>query len=181
MKRIILGIAAMVCLIGQTDAQLRFGIKAGLDVDKFKNVAGEHKDHLGWQVGPMAQLMVPIIGIGVQPEALITKKKVDIAHRPHDMWDLQVPINLRYEFSLVPVLRPYVVAGPYFGWAIDRSGPEQKKFERTDWGLGIGGGVDFWKIHTGIRYSWGMKKPESGHIDVSPRTFTVSVGYLFKN
>ena len=178
MKKFFLVVVSMLCLVCQTDAQVRFGVKAGVDFDNFAHVKGEHKNHNGWQFGPMVQVMVPVIGLGVQPEALITQKRLDIGGDKHSLWYLQVPVHLRYELNLI-LLRLYVTAGPHFRWALDRSGDRKGELEKSDWGLGVGGGLEILKFQVGLRYSWGMKEAGADKIDVSPRTLTLSLGRLF--
>ena len=184
MKKLILVVVAMLCLLSQTDAQVRFGLKVGVDFDDFAHVKQLHSNNVGWQAGPMLQLMLPVVGMGAQAEALITQKRVDIltpggglSNSRHSMWYLQVPVHFRYELNLI-LLRPFFTAGPQFRWAIDKSGEYKSDFNDFDWGIGLGGGIEILKFQVGLRYTWGIK--DSGAMgDINPNTFTLSLGRLF--
>ena len=177
MKKVALTVFVTICLVCQTHAQSRFGIKAGLDFDNFTKV-DDVKNHLGWRLGVMQQIIVPAIGTGVQVELLTTQKRLDIDGDAHSLWYLQVPFNLRYEMNFMPV-RPYIIAGPYFRWLVNKSGPKQENFDISDWGLGVGAGVLVFKFQVGLRYSWGMSDIAPPQIDVQPETFTISLGRVF--
>ena len=180
MKKIFVTILVMACFISQMDAQIRFGLKAGLNFDTFKteSVSLTHKNSTGWQAGAMLQVMIPVIGLGVQPELLYTAKKLEIDNHQNGIGYFEVPVNLRYEFNLL-LLRPFLTAGPYFGYIINTCS-ETKDIEKSEWGLGFGGGLEVWKIHLGLRYSLGIKDVKvSDVLDVKNRTFSISLGYLF--
>ena len=180
MKKTFLTIVVMACFISQMDAQVRFGIKGGLNfdnpkVDKLSSVEGSS----GWHVGAMLQIMVPVIGLGVQPEALYTVKNVEVVGKKSGIGYFEVPVNLRYDINLL-LLRPYITVGPYFGFVVNTSGEIKKDYiQENDWGIGVGGGLEIWKLYTGLRYSMGMKNIGKDGFEMKNRTFSVSIGYLF--
>ena len=171
MKNIILAIVVMVCSISQVNAQFHFGLKASLNFDKFKIDYTEAKSSIkdqftldnasGWQVGALMQIKIPIIGIGIQPELLYTVKKAKLDDKENSISYFEVPINFQWGPDLL-ILRPYVMFGPYFGYALNFKGDkfgkfEDKHIEKLDWGIGLGGGLDIWKLQFAVRYAWGMK------------------------
>ena len=181
MKKIILTIVVMICLISQIDAKIRFGIKGGINSDspKVENASASFAQSTGWHAGAMVQIMLPT-GLGVQPELLYTAKNMDIAGKKNGIGYFEIPVNLRYEINLV-LVRPYFTFGPHFSRPLNVSKllePMVNKDE-WDWGLGIGGGIEIWKLHTGLRYSWGMKDMGVSNFEMKNRTFMVSLGLLF--
>ena len=177
MKKIILLFVVMACFLSHSDAQVRFGVKAGLNFDSF-NAAKEIEpaNSVGWHAGPLLQLIIPGLGLGVQPELLYTSKKID----EKGIGYFDIPINLRYELNLL-VVRPYFVAGPYFGYVvnIDESIEYKVDKDKAAWGIGVGGGLEIWKLQAEMRYSWGMNSIGTALTDLKNNTFTLSVGYIF--
>ena len=188
MKKIFLVIFVMVCFSSHIDAQIRYGVKFGLNFDDLKlekesASASTVKQSTGWQAGAQLQIMVPVLGFGFEPEVLYTAKKVEMGTKKNGLGYFEVPINLRYEFNLI-LLRPYVLAGPYFGYVVNMGKDLESHFEKSDWGIGVGGGLEIWKLQFGLRYSWGMKDVTKksiifGDSPMKNRTCTVSIGYLF--
>ena len=174
MKKFFFTIVVMVCFLSQIDAQVRFGLKAGLNFDSFEDA--QAKNSVGWQAGPLLQLVVPIIGIGVQPELLYVSKKYD----DKGIGYFDIPINLRYELNLI-VARPYFVAGPYFGFVVNVDKELESKIDKqkNGWGIGVGGGVEVWKLQVEMRYSWGLNDIGTLGTDLKTNTFSLSLGYLF--
>ena len=180
MKKFFLVIVVMALFTSQVDAQLRFGAKAGLNFDnaKVKGAIAEPKSAAGWQTGVMVQAMVPIIGIAIQPELLYTVKNIDIAGIESNINYLEVPINLQWGPDLL-LLRPFVMGGPYFAYAVSSS-KIWENAEKLDWGIGLGGGLDFLKFQATVRYAWGMKDVSKDNVEaLKNKTLTVSLGYFF--
>jgi len=183
MKKIFLAIVVLACFSSQIDAQIKFGVKAGLNFDSFafkENVTGikdTYDGATGWQIGGMLQVKVPIIGIAVQPELLYTVKKTDT---DNGISYFEVPVHLSWGPDLL-VVRPYVMAGPYFGFVVNTVGEISKDaIEKMDMGISLGAGLDIWKLQATARYSLGLKDLSSHEsIELKSRTFTLSLGYFF--
>ena len=181
MKRVILVMIVLACWTGLTNAQIRFGIKGGLNYDNFHFSSAKNDLQLdnstGWHAGALLQFKVPIIGIGLQPELLYTVKKSDVNEKSNSVGYFEVPVNLRWGFNLL-VVKPYLLAGPYFSYATNLKGDTFKdKIERFDWGVGLGGGVEIWKLQLGFRYAWGLQNVSSvSEFKMKNRTFSASLG-----
>ena len=181
MKKLVLTVLVTACLTGQIDAQIRYGLKAGLNFDKPKDAGMSVESATGWQAGAFAEVILPVVGIGVQPEVLYTVKKSKSNSSSSSISYFEVPINLRYELNLL-VLRPYILAGPYFGYAVGFDGRYDKNnIEKTDFGVGFGAGVElFNKLQVGLRYSLGLKDVSViNAVEMKNRTFSLSAGILF--
>ena len=186
MKKIILVIALMVGYMSQTDAQIKFGLKAGLNFDKFspKNARQDlkFKNSTGWQAGALLKINVPVIGIGVQPELLYTVKKTNVDSKSNSIHYFEIPVNLRWELNLL-LIKPFLMGGPYFGYAVNTTGKvfnaDDANIDKTDWGIGLGGGVEVWKLQLGARYSWGLQDVAVKDFKIRNNTFSASVAYFF--
>ncbi|MDR1182060.1 MAG: porin family protein, partial [Bacteroidales bacterium] len=67
MRKILLFLVA-VMFFGSIEAQLRFGVKAGVNFSKFNSEEQTlNKDGAAWQVGLASQFKIPIVGLGIQP------------------------------------------------------------------------------------------------------------------
>ena len=181
MKKIIVAIVVMACYTSLTHAQVKFGIKWGANFDNFKlkdapNV--ELKNAVGFQAGVLLQAKIPVIGFGVQPELLYTVKRANVDSKTNSIQYFEVPLNVRLGLNLL-LVRPYLMGGPYFSYALKTEGSIFKTgINKFDWGIGLGGGVEIWKLQLGARYSWGLQDVAKD-FEMKNKTFTLSLGWLF--
>ena len=186
MKKIVL-IVVMACCMSQIEAQVRFGIKGGVNFENFnyKNANEELTidNAVGWQLGALLQFQTSV-GMAVQPELLYTVKKAEVKdglkNEPNSIHYFEIPFHLQWGFNLA-FIRPYVMAGPYFGYAVQFSGDTFKShIDRFDWGIGLGAGIEFWKLQLGARYSWGLQNVSCKEdFEIKNNTFTLSLALLF--
>ncbi|MEH0155522.1 outer membrane beta-barrel protein [Limibacter armeniacum] len=132
MKRIIFAVLAMLLMTTAAQAQLKFGIKGGLNSSNikfdditFSDGAGkitEGESVTGYHLGLQAQVKIPIIGIYVQPELLYTKMggKISVEelgstssfqafNEELSIQRLDVPIMIGWRFGAGPIgFRPYL-------------------------------------------------------------------------
>jgi hypothetical protein len=187
-----------------TQAQVKFGLKAGVNLSKASiessfsetvasNLAVENLT--GFQVGPMVEFTVPILGIGFDVAALYSQEgfKLKGVEKAYKTNNLLVPVNLKYKLTFLDVVGAYVTAGPYAKFNFDdiKSQYESKTFGA---GLNFGLGVELLgHLQVGVNYQLGLtedfsniKAPSLGDIiDVNdnlkgkPQGWTVSAAYLF--
>ena len=185
MKRILLSMVMTAFMISQINAQFRFGLKAGANFEniKLKNATvGTFKldNSTGWQAGALFQIKVPGIGLAVQPELLYTVSKANVNNASNDIHYFEVPINAQMGLDL-KILRAYLQAGPYFGYAVKLDGDIFKQeINKFDWGVGLGAGVELWKLQFDARYSWGLQNISSvKQFEMKNNRFTLAVAFLF--
>jgi len=184
MKKFIISIMFMACYMSLINAQVHFGIKGGVNFDNF-NLKGAKNEltisnSAGWQAGVLLQFKVPVIGIGVQPELLYTVRNAKANEVSNRISYLEVPLNVQWGLNLA-ILRPYLMAGPYFSYALNFKGNELKdRIEKIDWGVGLGAGVEIRKIQFGARYQWGIQ--DVSHVrdfKIKNNSFRLSMAILF--
>jgi hypothetical protein len=185
MKKILLILVAFM-FVGSIHAQLRFGIKAGVNFSEFNTEVQElQKNGTAWQVGLASQFKIPLIGLGIQPELLYSVNQGN----DNSIGYFTVPLNIRWQPLPIPFIKPVILVGPYFGYAVSFKGFDSIKddINRVDWGIGLGGGVEIWKLQIEGRYNWGLQNlgkkikdiDQIGNISLKNNVFTLSAIYFF--
>jgi hypothetical protein len=148
------------------NAQFRFGLRGEMGVNKpslTKEVFSVENMN-AFKVGPTAEFMIPLIGIGVEGSLLYSNEKMNVNKdatliRKISSHYLDVPVNLKYKIGIAP-LKLYVAAGPYAQFKIAGDGADKLKdvFEgiadkKMQAGLNFGIGADIIKrIQIGFNY-----------------------------
>ncbi|MDR0894903.1 MAG: porin family protein [Prevotellaceae bacterium] len=199
MKRVLSVCAiAVVCLVMAmpVKAQLQFGVKGGVNLSSmsFGNIKGNFTgDNMtGFYIGPMADLTVPLIGIGLDA-ALMYSQRGDITGQTEDgtsitlkQRGLEIPINLKYTIGLGSLFGIYFAAGPdfFFNFA---SGTDMFKKEKTQVGLNLGAGV---KLIRHLQVGFNYQIPMGNSFNVGDavnaafsksktKTWQISLAYMF--
>ena len=176
MKKILLIAVMLLTFIG-ADAQVRFGIKGGVNFNSMSDIKiGDLKNSFdnrsGFNAGILVQAKSPVIGLAIQPELLYTSKGAMWAPTSSDavnevldakktirMDYLELPVNIQWGLDLL-VLRPYIQVSPYVSYAISKKGDiadvEWNNLNRFDYGVGLGAGVEIWKFQISGKYSWSL-------------------------
>ncbi|MBQ2111860.1 MAG: PorT family protein [Bacteroidales bacterium] len=165
MKRFFTIVFAALFLCGITvSAQPKWGVTAGLNFNTSKFTDIDVKARTGWSVGATCLVDLPL-GFSVQPSLLYHQKGANITDRVSQTMDyLEVPVSVQWGPDLL-IFRPFIDITPYIGYALasdvkmslpgldfDWDTWEGKK--RFEYGLGIGGGVNVWKLQVIARYNW---------------------------
>ncbi len=176
-----------------SQAQFKFGVKGGLNITsvhlnsdllKVDNVTG-------FQIGPMIEATVPLVGFGVDAALLFSQKGADVHSAVNEKSFkasyLDVPVNLKWKFG-IPIAKVYVAAGPYVGFRVGGDKiwnvlGEQIEAESFSAGLNFGGGVELIKfLQIGINYGLGLTDNFSADkfdIKAKNRGWSVTAAVLF--
>jgi hypothetical protein len=191
MKKIIfLSLILFVSL--ETKAQLKLGIKGGWDFENF-DISGSVGKQLkkdkstSWNLGAVAQMHLSG-DLYLQPEVLYSTQNSTMDNRAVQQSEgskskfkisyFQVPVNLLYKFDL-PVIKPYVSTGAYFGYAINRNNVSKHAIKKTDWGMRFGVGAEFLRFQVSANYNWALKNiSEVSDIKWKNNKFNVSVAFF---
>lgn len=105
---------------------------------------------------------------------------------------LDIPLNLAYLFPINDKYDVFIQAGPYLAYALsgkDKVGSETSNIDfkengmkRFDYGLGIGGGVQFGAIVASLNYQLGLANlNDDSTMDakLKNKVFQVSLAYMF--
>ena len=199
MKKLFTLVLALI-IVSASFGQTKFGVKGGLNFNNLKDITqGGTIDNIwnsqtGYQFGVLAQFKVPFLGLAIQPELLYSTMK---ASNTTPMFSAEItrnyltlPINLQFGIDLV-LLRPFIVVSPYIQYAIKSDAQILSQpiddINRFDYGVGLGAGLDLWKLQIVGKYNWGLGKLQSAssttwndkYENAKFQGFQLSVAFLF--
>ncbi len=201
LKHLIIVAMMAVFACGQANAEFRFGIKAGLNVNKLH--LSDYKENFnsdnqcGFTAGVMTEFTVPIVGIGFDLSLMYTHMKNEINEGENEGTVgknfLEIPLNLKYKFNIPvinSIIRPMVYTGPTMALKLDKSTFEgiSTKTVQMGWNLGLGlelfkhlqvsGGYTF-GINNVAKKIPGVNNMNIGDIKVKNNYWTITAAYLF--
>ena len=146
-------VALMVAFgCGQAAADFRFGIKAGLNVNKINTENWQSTfsagNRCGFTGGVMAEFTVPIIGIGADLSLMYTHMSGELEDNANSTGSvsknyIEIPLNLKYKLTLPIIskyIKPMIYTGPNFAFKLDNGIFNNFKTKTTQlgWNLGVG-------------------------------------------
>ncbi|MDR1526519.1 MAG: porin family protein [Dysgonamonadaceae bacterium] len=139
-------------------AQLKFGLKAGVNLAN-ASLKGDVLDNLepdnftGFQVGPMIEATIPVIGLGFNIAALYSQQGIKFSGDNIKLNNLEVPLNLKYKLSFFDLLGVYGTAGPYINFKLSDNLQDQFEAKSFGAGLNFGAGLELLKhLQVGVNY-----------------------------
>lgn len=198
MKKVIglVGLFIMTLAILPAQAQLRFGVKGGVNISSVhlsdipenwssSNVTGFH-------VGPMLEMTVPLLGVGLETAVLYTQKGMELKTGDQGITEsikldyIDIPVHLKWKFGL-PIVKVYLATGPYFDFRV--GGDKiwkvmQNQIEAKTFGVGwdFGGGVEVLNhLQVGLNYGLGFNNNYSvgDKSDGKNRGWMITAAILF--
>ena len=209
MKKNILSLAVLVaalCFALPSQAQVKFGVKAGLNVDNvnLKNAQANisAKNRTGFFAGVTADVTVPLAGLGADIALLYDNKVIGI--KDNNTGDeanktlhyIDMPINAKYTVGLSSLASVYVATGPQFSWNIgDRHWTPQYitqdwEIKKSEFSWNIGCGVTALS-HLRVGYNYNIAIGKTAEITplmvggnavkgkLKNNTHQISLTYLF--
>ncbi len=166
-------VAALLIPAG-AEAQLAFGVKAGLTYADISEL--EVDSRTGYAAG-VALRFAPASVLTIQPEVMyVAKGAEDI-----ELENIDVPVLLKFDLPLL-VVNLYAVAGPYASFNVSCDMPEVipgvdpcDDLEDTDFGGILGAGVRLGGIrglNLEARYQFGVTSLDSSGATVDPKNKT---------
>lgn len=170
-------IAGVLVSAQSAQAQVKFGVKVGLNVSSLDYEGWDDKDNdTGFFVGPMLDVTIPLIGIGVDGALMYSQR----GGGDYKQSGLEIPINLKYNIGLGSILGVYIAVGPDFFFNfkdVKVSGVEK---EDCQVGLNLGAGVKLLKhFQVGVNYQWGLNSTFEYNGDYKTNTWQVALAYFF--
>lgn len=178
MKRNLLLLVA--CLLVSLQGFCQFGVKAGMNFNSLGDVKADYdksaianslesavQNKTGFHVGVLYKFQIPLVGVAVQPELIYSQTKGDVkleysglsAMKSEVSVDyLQLPVSLQWGLDLI-LLRPFIQVVPYIGYCINKdTSIKDLKLKTNDfnYGVGLGAGLDVWKLQVSGRYCWDL-------------------------
>ena len=168
-----LSFLTIVILLGvcvSTQAQISFGLRAGANMNNLSFSLDDIKTNnmVGFMAGPVLEVSVPIVGLGVETGLLYNMKGTKLDGAKDEVLGtfikgetirnhyLDIPVNLKYSLP-IPMLDVHLTAGPYFSYAL--SGKDFKDVVGATGGLKDGDTKDF---EVGLNFGIGAKFSKIG-------------------
>lgn len=120
--------ASMFAWAGQAQAQVKFGLKGGVNVTSMSldSKVFDASNNAGFFIGPTVKFTLPLVGLGIDASALYDQREAklktdqtdEISDSKLKTQSINIPINLRYGVGLGSVASVYFFAGPQFGFNV---------------------------------------------------------------
>ena len=192
MKKVlsVLMVAVALMMAAPAQAQLiKFGVKGGMDfteldtnVKAFNEVA---ESSTGFFIGPMAEVTLPIIGLGVDGAVMFAQRGKDELKQQ----GIEIPVNLKYTIGLGSVLGVYLAVGPDFFFNFKDGDSVLLDTKKSLVAVNLGAGLKlFRKLQIGVNYQiplgdsyYYSNIPVDGHEEggAKTKTWQVSLAYIF--
>ena len=214
MKKWITLFTVTVCLAMAmpAKAQIKFGVKGGLNLASASlsdawDAKGNADNYTGFFIGPMVDITIPIIGLGVDGAFMYSQKGTkisfdDLGSTTFKQQGIEIPVNLKYSIGLGSSASIYFAAGPsfYFNMKSDDdftfdSVAGSLDYDKSEVSLNLGAGVKLLRhLQLGVNYNMGLTDSAKAKIDSSKssdmwdaingesyksKIWQVSVAYLF--
>lgn len=194
MKKLLSTLMVIACLALAipAQAQIKFGVKVGLNVSKLhlskETLSSDNR--AGFFVGPTAEFTLPLLGLGIDGSVLYNQFGVDSEEGTSTKKSIEIPINLRWTVGFSSLVGAYVAVGPQFGFNVgDRWFDEVCEFKKNTTSFNVGAGLKLLgHLQVGANYNFALKdngKIHDGDIEdlatigFKQNTWQVSVAYLF--
>ena len=171
MKKNILSLAVIVAALTFTlpaQAQIKLGVKAGLNVNSFsvKNLpmAVDKKNRNGFFAGVTADVTIPLAGLGADISLLYDNRCIGLGAideyendgvvttgeyvKTHKTFHyMSVPINVKYTVGFSSLVSAYIATGPQFSWNI---GDRHWRINDLDEGWTLKSSQFSWNVGCGV-------------------------------
>ena len=184
-----------------TQAQVRFGIKGGFNVNKVtwkwkdleQNVRSDNRN--GFYAGITLDVSLPVPGMGVDFSVLYDNHVVSLptseVFENKTMQYIVVPVNLRYSIGLGSILSIYAATGPEVSYNIgDRSWAMNEyvvknwtggwELNKSDLSWNVGGGLSFFG-HFRLGYNYNIMLGHTNEFTVKKLSGDIVDGKLKAN
>lgn len=143
----------------------KVGVKGGIDfisVNRFElgYISESVSNYTGFTAGVAFSFDMPVRGMTIQPELNYVSKGAIFRGQDNVYFRtdfIELPVNVQAGLDLV-LFRPYIMVSPYIGYAVYKQpgSVAWNQLNRFEYGIGIGGGVDFWKLQLQVKYNWNI-------------------------
>ncbi len=184
MKKIFLLATAVVMFATVSQAQVRFGAKAGLNIAnldfEYEGFSFSPDSKTSFHIGVMAKYQFNE-QFGIQPEIVYSMEGAEIEDSEIDFNFINIPILFTYN----PAEIFSIHAGPQFGilTTAEIDGEDFKdEIKSLNLSLGIGAAVELTNGFTGgVRYNLGLSNLNDSEDDgeIKANAFQLYVGYFF--
>ena len=160
MKRILLVLASVLVLASFSASAKGFGVTAGMNFNSTKIKDVKMDAQAGWNVGLTYAFNLPL-GFSLQPSLVYSQKSAlveTVTDTKQTVGSINLPVSVQWGPDLL-VARPFVDVTPYVGYSLFNKAKgdildDIKGGNGFEYGLGVGAGLNVWKIQAIVRYNW---------------------------
>lgn len=166
MRRVVAVILFLCASAAALSAQ-SFGVTGGFTSSEMKFKDIDKTSVAGYHAG--VAYNVPLIsGLALQPELQYNVKGTSLSSLKTNIGYVELPVQIQWGLDLL-LLKPYVFAEPFIGYAVNWSAKEDrtsisgdldlnKLNSRMEYGLGVGAGVEvFERVQLSFKYYWNFE------------------------
>lgn len=195
MKKLVFAAAIVAATVFCTDASAqrynsaRVGLMGGFTSSSTSIKDADSKSVSLYHIGVTAE--IPLLGgFAIQPGLLYQVKGVSadkfnsipisksLESFETKVGYLEVPVQVQWGLDLL-AFRPYVFAEPFVGFRVGQNtkgeiaGKLKDDLKKVEYGLGLGAGVDVWRLQLSVKYFWNFGKIYDKDGNVGPIGDTV--------
>lgn len=200
----------LTCLVAffcatSASAQFNWGLEGGMNLSKVsvKNDEGlfDSSNRTGWFIGPKAQFVMPVIGLGLDGAILYSQKYMKLEETEESgslnksLPYLEIPINVRYNFGFSSLLGVYIATGPQYNWylgsrnlKLNNNNGNIGTLERSTFSWNVGAGF-IMLSHLQLGFTYNIALGETGQLDnvtdvvevfdIKNNSWQIRLAYLF--
>ena len=132
-RRWMIFLSLIICQLSfnPVNAQVRFGVKGGLNLTelKFSENVFDSSNRLGYFVGPSLKIGLPLGGLGFDIAGFYERRDAKLNDESIKQENIVVPANVRVDFEANPALGIYLAVGPQFAFNI---GDDEFKWKKDE-------------------------------------------------
>ncbi|MBR5019351.1 MAG: PorT family protein [Bacteroidales bacterium] len=194
MKKIAIILVSLFLLGGVAANAQGVIVKAGFNYTSVNSVQDLKGGKSGWLFGVGMQTE-SWEGFTLQPELVYKVKGVTLEDATKlSMNYVELPVNIQWGPDLL-IARPFIFASPFLGYNIGTKFSKEttladtinRNFHRFEYGLGIGLGINVWKLQVTGKYNWNFGQITTWSdaqsnvkgLDPAAKTFEICVGLRF--
>lgn len=180
--RLCLSLVFLVLSVFPSSAQIKFGIKGGLDVThmSLSRKVFDNENQLGFYIGPTVKLTLLDTGFGLDAAALYDQRSADIDLNygseqitrnefAVNQKQIAVPINIRYAIGIGDAANVFFFAGPQFGFNVGSNKDEINwKWRDSNFSFNLGAGFTVLS-HLQLNVNYNIVCGKTGELKASER------------
>lgn len=193
--KIMLIILAVITMTSAVQAQLRFGLKGGVAVNRlhFDKSLYASENRSGFTAGIQLEFSLPVTGLALDGSLMFSHRTDALTQmeRTFKRDYIEIPVHIKYGFTFMglnKVLVPYIFTGPNFSFLFNESKQDlwENRASNTAWDFGVG--IELLKhLQLQAAYCVGITKTFKMQVDESPqdvvqgrdKCWTLTAAYLF--
>lgn len=194
-QKLLLIVFAIITMTLPAQAQLRFGLKGGVAVNRlhFSKSLYASENRSGFTAGLQLEFSLPVAGLGLDGSLMYSHRNDALTQmeRTFKRDYIEIPVHVKYGFTLMglnKVLVPYIFTGPNFSFLFNESKQDlwDNRASNTAWDFGVG--IELLKhLQLQATYCVGLTKSFKMQVDERPqdvvqgrdRCWTLTAAYLF--